>query len=229
MTRNSLIVTAALAVVGATLVTIAPAVAGAESGVAASTCRGKAVTIVASSTVTVGTEGDDVVAMTPSGWYNFDAPGGNDTICPAVGIGGGGEIPTGTLNAGAGDDVVVNRATASLGSSMFVGLGAGEDTFTGNDTPARVVADSAYTYGLPTYPPAGAQRDVINTGTGGGSVTSVAPPGALNDDRIIFGGGDACVVYIGAMGPRGFGRLHGCGRRDALVPTAGGCRPGGTR
>ena len=45
---------------------------------------GRAVTVVASSSVTTGTEGDDVVAMTPGGWNQFDALGGNDTICLAV-------------------------------------------------------------------------------------------------------------------------------------------------
>ena len=84
---------------------------------------------------------------------------------------------------------------------MSVGLGAGEDTFAGNDTPAKVLADSAEVHDLPSAPPAGGQRDVIDTGTGGGSVTSVAPAGGLNDDRIIFGGGGAHLVYSGAMGP----------------------------
>lgn len=224
MTRSSLIAAAAFAVVSATFV---PSMAVAEPGEAATTCLGKPVTIVATTTVTVGTEGDDVVAMTPSGWFSFDALGGNDTICLALGLGGGEMPPTGVLNAGAGDDVVVNQATASAGASMSVGLGAGEDTFTGNDTPAQVMADSAVTYGLPTYPPAGAQRDVINTGTGGGSVASVAPPGALNEDRITFGGGDAQVVYIGAMGPQGLVDLTAAAARTLWFPLPGVADPVG--
>ena len=174
---------------------------------AETTCLGKPVTIVASLDVTVGTEGDDVVAMTPSGWSSFDALGGNDTICLALGAAFTGPrdaVPLmGVLDAGAGDDVVVNEATLAPGASMSVGLGAGDDTFTGNADPADVFADSAVVVGLPPSPPVGTQRDQIDTGAGGGSVTSVAPPGGLNEDRITFGGGGARVVYIGAMGPQG--------------------------
>jgi hypothetical protein len=56
-------------------------------------CLGKPVTIVASTTVTTGTEGDDVVAMTPSGWSRFDALSGNETICLALGTATGGRDP----------------------------------------------------------------------------------------------------------------------------------------
>ena len=220
--RTTMIMSAALAVVGVALV---PMTAGAEPGVAATTCLGKPVTIVASTAVTVGTEGDDVVAMTPSGWSNFDARGGNDTICLALGKDYVDSPASGTVDAGAGDDVVINEASPAAGASMSVGLGAGEDTFTGNNTPAHVFADSAFTYGLPTFPPAGAQRDVINTGTGGGSVASVAPPGGLNDDRITFGGGDAQVVYIGAMGPQGLVDLTAAAAQTLWFPLPGAVEP----
>lgn len=229
MSRSTFVLTAAFAVVGATLV---PAVAGAEPGVAATTCLGKPVTIVATPDATVGTEGDDVVAMTPSGWSTFDARGGNDTICLALGMAFNNPRdsipPTGLLDAGAGDDVVVNEATESPGATMSVGLGVGEDTFTGNGTPASVFADSSVVYGLPPSPPAGSQRDLIDAGTGGGAVTSVAPVGGLNEDRIVFGGGAAQVVYGGAMGPSGLVDVTAAGSSPSLwLPQPGAVEPVG--
>ncbi len=62
------------------LTTVVPALAlgGAPAPAAASaatSCQGKPVTIVATTEVTTGTEGDDVVAMTPGAWETFDALG----------------------------------------------------------------------------------------------------------------------------------------------------------
>lgn len=189
----------------ATVSALVQAPAGAEPGAAATTCRGKPVTVVASTSVTTGTEGDDVVAMTPLGWNRFDALGGNDTICLALGASSGGRDPrppTGVVDAGPGDDVVIDESALDPGAGMYVGLGTGDDSFTGNDLAEEVYADSA-----PQAPdasvPAGSQRDVIHTGGGGDAVWSTAPEGGLNADTITFGSGTARVVYRGAMAPEG--------------------------
>jgi hypothetical protein len=115
----------ALAVAASVLVPVAQAAAPG----AATTCLGKPVTIVASTEVTVGTEADDVVAMTPLGWSTFDALGGNDTICLALGAAREGgrdpQPPAGRVDAGAGDDVVVDESPDYPGVTMDVGLGVG--------------------------------------------------------------------------------------------------------
>jgi hypothetical protein len=67
-----------LPAVALTVVVPALALGGAlapAGATAATTCLGKPVTIVATAQVKTGTEGDDVVAMTPGGWNSFDALG----------------------------------------------------------------------------------------------------------------------------------------------------------
>src|SRR5690606_13184542 len=101
------------------------------------------VTIVATAQVTTGTEGDDVVAMTPEGWNTFDALGGDDTICLAPGAPSGGRDPRGpwgVVNAGPGNDVVINESMQ--GSGMTVFLGGGDDRFTGTSFSEAVFADT---------------------------------------------------------------------------------------
>ena len=195
-------VSAAGAVVAAGV--LAPVAAGAEPGTAATTCQGKPVTIVATSTVTSGTEGDDVVAMTPLGWSVFDALGGNDTICLAAGASRGGRDPLppqGLLDAGAGDDTVVNESAPGLGAEMRVGLGAGADTYAGNDAHEQIHTDTSF--GAPDAPvPPGDQRDVVTTGTGRDFVRTNAAEGALNEDHITAAG-EAVISYRGTMGPTG--------------------------
>ena len=99
--------------------------------------------MVATATVTAGTEGDDVVAMTPLGWSKFDALGGDDTICLALGSATGGRVPmppTGWLDAGPGNDTVVDESEVQAGAAMTVALGTGDDSFTGNGLGERVFA-----------------------------------------------------------------------------------------
>jgi hypothetical protein len=178
---------------------------GATPGTPATTCLGKPVTVVASSSVVTGTEGDDVVAMTPSGWSKFDALGGNDTICLALGIATGGRDPmppTGWLDAGAGDDVVVDESTFTPDAVMYVGLGTGDDAFTGNDVAERVYTDSS-PFPLDDSVPAGANTDVVDTRGGPDEVWTAAPADGLNADRITLGAGTARVNYRGAMSPQG--------------------------
>jgi len=174
----------------------------AQPGTPVTTCLGKPVTVVASTSVVTGTEGDDVVAMTPSGWSQFDALGGNDTICLALAIGTGGRDPmppTGRVDAGPGNDSVVDESELSPGAYMHVGLGTGDDSFVGNAVAERVYADSSV-QGFEGPVPSGTNTDVIS---GADEVWSAAPDGGLNSDRITFGSGPARVTYLGAMSPQG--------------------------
>ena len=195
---------------------------------AATTCLGRPVTVVASSSVTTGTEGDDVVAMTPGGWNQFDALGGNDTICLAVpaaivevkGLG----PPAGWVEAGAGNDTVVDESEVVAAAQVSVGLGAGDDSFTGNGLSERVFADtSTEAYDNPV--PAGTQRDLIATGAGADTVYTAAPDGQLNADRIVFGAGKASVDYRGAMGPDGVLDVSAATSVRLQVPLPGAASP----
>ncbi|WP_162799340.1 hypothetical protein [Nocardioides sp. 616] len=215
----------------------APAVAG--LGDAATTCLGKPVTIVATTEVTTGTEGDDVVAMTPGGWFSFDALGGDDTICLAQieSIPGPYGQATGRADAGPGDDVVVNPPGTGA-YSLEVGLGAGSDTFTGNsETGERVFAESTTDdYDDHTDPPPpGDQRDVIDMGGGpeeryvpewyADAVWSIAPPGGANADRITFGVGGSYLYYTGAMAPEGNLDVTAATHTTLHLPKPGGAEP----
>jgi hypothetical protein len=194
---------------------------------AATTCLGKPVTIVASATVTTGTDSDDVVAMTPSGWSSFDALGGNDTICLALGTATGGTKPmpaTGYLDAGSGDDIVVNQSAASPGAAMHIGLGAGDDTFTGNDINELIFADSSLqTFDAPVL--SGTQRDVVSTGGGADMVWTAAPLEGLNADHITFGAGTAQISYLGAMSPQGVLDVSAASFASLQLPQPGAAEP----
>ncbi|WP_181312923.1 hypothetical protein [Nocardioides campestrisoli] len=209
---------------------------------AASICAGKSVTIVASTRVRQGTEGDDVVAMKPLDWNTFDALGGDDTICLDLGwVQAGRDIvpSSGFLNAGPGDDVVINLAD-SFGF-MAVGLGSGDDHFTGSSFPGMnesVYADTDvvdYAEKPPAVDPAGEHRDVIDMGDGrgtdeygneGGEVLwSAAPPGASNPDRITFGTGTPELHYDGAMAPEGSIDFGGSSEVSLHLPRPGATEP----
>jgi hypothetical protein len=216
-------ITASIAVMVSMLV--APPAGAAQP--AATTCLGRPVTVVASSSVTTGTEGDDVVAMTPGGWNQFDALGGNDTICMAVPAAIGGSDPwppTGWVEAGAGNDMVMDESEVVAGAQVSVGLGAGDDSFTGNGLSERVFADSSIqTYDGPV--PAGTQRDLIDSGAGADTVYTAAVEGQLNADRIVFGAGEATVDYRGAMGPDGVLDVSAATSARLQVPLPGAALP----
>ena len=204
---------------------VVPPVGAAEP--AATTCLGRPVTVVASSAVTTGTEGDDVVAMTPGGWNTFDALGGNDTMCLAVPAAIGGSDPwppTGWMEAGAGNDTVVDESEVIAGAQVNVGLGAGDDSFTGNGLSERVFADTS-TQLYDGAVPAGTHRDVIATGAGADTVYTAAPEGQLNVDRIVFGAGQATVDYRGAMGPEGLLDVSATTSTRLQVPLPGATAP----
>ena len=171
---------------------------------APSTCQGKAVTIVATTGVTRGTEGVDVVAMEPGGWNRFDALGGDDTVCLAPGAASDqheAPPPGGWLDAGAGNDVVVNPTPE--GTNITVVLGHGSDTYQGAGVGERVHAEKESFLYLPDVVDeelVGQQRDVI---TGAGTVYSAAPLDGPNADRITLSGPQVRAVLDGPFGPDG--------------------------
>lgn len=201
--------------------------AGAAPGTAATTCQGRPVTIVASAEVTKGTPGDDVVAMTPLGWTTFDALDGDDLVCLALGEPAGGRDargPVGHLEAGPGDDVVVNGSALAPGAEMIIGLGGGSDSYTGNGVTERVYADS--TVSAPDdVAPVGAQRDLVDTAGGTDLVWSSAPVGALNQDRLVLGPGEARVAYRGAMAPDGLLDVSASSDAHLDLPAPGAAEP----
>lgn len=195
----------------AAVAALAPCLTAAPGHAAAPTaCLGKPVTIVATTTVTEGTDGDDVVAMEPGAWTRFDAKGGNDTICmdvPAEIVTDhyGGRDRLAILDAGAGDDTVANLMPAGTdGVRSTVVLGLGNDTYSGADTLGEEVSTERLPggYVTPTSDPEllGAQRDVV---TGAGTVFSSAPADGPNHDRITFGTRGARAVIDGMMAPDG--------------------------
>ena len=203
--RKSALCTVLALAAGSTWVVATPSPALA----APSTCQGKAVTIVATKTVTRGTEGDDVVAMEPGSWNRFDALGGNDTVCLAAGAANIDDRdpmpPIGWLDAGTGDDEVVNLTpAATAGIFTIVVLGIGNDMFQGADVGEEVFAEKwdANNADPDIVDPelVGEQRDVV---TGAATVHSSAANDGPNTDRITFGGREAHAVLDGPFAPEG--------------------------
>ena len=203
--HHLLLALATTAIGGAGLVLVPASAWGAPT-----TCQGKPVTIVATTTVTRGTEGDDVVAMEPDAWRTFDALGGDDTICLAAGAAMPNDRdplpPSGFLDAGAGDDAVVNlMPPGTTGAHTTVVLGTGDDSFQGADVGEVVHADlQVFDFADPYALPAtftGAQTDTV---TGAATVFSAAPLDGPNQDRVTFGSTrPARLVWEGPLGPQG--------------------------
>ena len=217
----------ALVAVGSSWLVAAPAGAAAPT-----TCAGKPVTIVATTTVTQGTEGDDVVAMEPGQWNTFDARGGDDTVCLAVGKADindrDSRPPYGFLDAGTGDDTVVNLTPAgTTGTWTTVFLGLGSDSFQGADVGEEVYADlrtfqSDDPYGVdPAF--TGPQTDVV---TGAATVHTAAPNDGANADRITLGGSDARLVASGPLAPEGRIEAPAAGSAVLEIRRPSGLRPG---
>lgn len=194
-------------------VACSPVAAPAQASSAPTTCLGKAVTIVATTKVTEGTEGDDVVAMVPEEWNTFDARGGNDTICLASDqsiVTDRGRSDLGEVDAGPGDDTVVNLTPAGTSASIAAVLGLGRDSFQGADMGETVYAEPRFAYSSPGPDFVADQQDVIS---GVATVYSSAPHDGPNTDRITFGahggfGGPsttpgATAELDGVMSPQG--------------------------
>jgi RTX calcium-binding nonapeptide repeat (4 copies) len=224
---RALIARAVIAVAIGSGVTGVPQAAHAAPG----TCQEKAVTIVATRTVTRGTEGDDVVAMEPEAWNVFDALGGNDTIClaaPALVTTDhyGGQSQIGSVDAGTGDDVVVNLTPPGTRHVMTtVVLGLGNDTFEGADVGETVHAEPEHR--APDAPMVdglvGAQRDTI---TGAATVYSAAPYDGPNADRIVFGTQPAKAVLDGRLSPAGLLDFSAASEAALELPVPAGLRLG---
>lgn len=175
------------------------------------TCQGKPATVVGST----GTEGDDVMVVVPQPGVTAQALGGNDTICIVAAPEGG--IRSVIVDAGAGDDTVVNESADVEDVGYTTILGAGADSYTGLDA---VIPDNPQASPFHETVFAGVRDlttgsvegsldvdvDVIDTRGGDDVVHSgTTTPGATNDDTVLTGTGDDTVEWAGEQ--RGSGSL----------------------
>jgi len=161
------------------------------------TCQGKEATIVGPTAPgaayrTVGTEGDDVIVapLAPDG--EVQGLGGDDTICL---VGGGAPDPTllgARVEAGDGDDSVLNLAVSSL--HPIVSLGAGSDHYVGNDFSESVTTG--------TYGGLDEDVDVVESFGGDDHISSGLIPEVENHDLISTGAGHDIVNYGNPSGER---------------------------
>lgn len=124
------------AVLSTSLLATALALSAAPAHAEPLTCLGKPVTVDG----TTGTPGDDVmvVGLTPVGSATGGA--GNDLICIRVTTSR--EPLLYSVDAGPGDDTVVNESTAGS-TRLTTVLGAGADTYSGSDTTGEIVVAGA--------------------------------------------------------------------------------------
>jgi Ca2+-binding RTX toxin-like protein len=166
------------------------------------TCQGKAATVVG----TTGTEGDDVMVVVPVEGTTAQALGGNDTICIVAAPEDG--TRSVVVDAGPGDDTVVNES-ADVDSVWYTTiLGPGADSYVGLDA---VIPDAPQA--TPFYETVFAgvrdltgslqgqldvDTDVIDTRGGDDVVHSgTTAPGATNNDTIALGTGDDTLHWSG--------------------------------
>jgi Ca2+-binding RTX toxin-like protein len=185
------------------------------------TCDGKPASIVGPGpgNVTYGTPGDDVVVTVAEvangsngGIYTYE---GNDTVCIVPGTGAipdGGQADFFTVETGTGNDKVLNQEPRNT-SDLFVVLGAGADTFVGNDRREVVYAGEPKVTGW--IGPDDAQ-DHISTAGGDDRIQSGAP-GAVNADVISTGLGYDEIALAGTGTSLDNGIEEGRGDRLFLV------------
>ncbi len=155
------------------------------------TCQGRAVTGSA------GTEGDDVLVVDTGSTAMADGLGGNDLICLVGYQLRASPDPTFFLDAGAGDDVVVNLTTTTR-VPVTVVLGTGKDTYTGGASVDTVHAGLLV---APTGVPSDTEADVISTDAGDDLIHSGSVlPGSRNEDAISTGSGRDTVLWSGVGG-----------------------------
>jgi Ca2+-binding RTX toxin-like protein len=157
-------------------------------------CQGREATVVgptAAPYTTVGTEGNDViVAPLRPGTGSVQGLGGDDTICL---VGGGEPDPTGltvSVDAGDGDDSIVNETVSSL--YPRVTLGAGSDHYVGNDFGDSV--DTGKSNGIDS------DVDVVDTRGGDDNISTGSPSGVENHDLVSTGAGSDWVNYMNPSG-----------------------------
>ena len=159
---------------------------------------------------------------TTSSWRRTDpsassTPGaGNDVVCVVPGdtLPDYEELPSFTVQAGDGDDVIDSTALTADQASLFVPSSAGRDAFYGGPEQDQVTIPAVN--GVP--PVVDTEADVFVTGAGDDLVMS-GSLGMPNPDVIDTGDGDDVVLYAGS-GATGEGRVAGGRGRDALYPTA---------
>jgi hypothetical protein len=174
----------------------APATAGAV------TCNGATVTVQGptSGHDTTGTEGDDVIVAP----LHFDTVvsglGGNDTICLVDASSAEASDRTQIqVDAGAGDDTVLNQSTSNpaFWSPVHVELGPGADRFAGAPY-GEIVFGADDTDGTSD---GDTDVDVIDTGGGDDSVvTGTNVVSSPNHDHVATGAGHDTVFYAGLAG-----------------------------
>lgn len=218
--------TARRAVVTALIVALAgPLLVGEPAhGAAPITCQGKPATVVGST----GTDGDDVMVVVPTHGTTTQALGGNDTICIVAAPEGG--IRSVVVDAGAGDDSVLNESADVEDVWYTTVLGTGADSYVGldseipDDPRASPFVETVYS----------GQRDLTGPALDGSSDTEVdridtrggddvvhsgtTTPGAINNDTVLTGTGDDTVEWAGEQ--RGSGVLDlGTGDNTLAVHT----------
>lgn len=175
------------------------------------TCQGRPATVVGST----GTEGDDVMVVVPQPGVTAQALGGDDTICIVAAPEGG--IRSVVVDAGAGDDTVVNESADVEDVWYTTVLGTGADSYTGldavipNNSQASPFRETVFA-GVRDLTTGGVEGsldvdvDVIDTRGGDDVVHSgTTTPGATNDDTVLTGTGDDAVEWAGEQ--RGAGTL----------------------
>ena len=202
----------AVAAFTAALVSATPMTTGAPAhGAPTITCQDKPATVVGST----GTEGDDVMVVVSQPGVTAQALGGNDTICIVA-------APEGVMrsvivDAGAGDDTVVNESTDVEDVWYTTILGPGADSYTGldafiPDNPLVSPYDETVFAGVRDLPRGSVEGsldvevDMIDTRGGNDVVHSgTTTPGATNNDTVLTGTGDDTVEWAGER--RGAGTL----------------------
>lgn len=164
---------------------------------APTSCQGQPVTV----TGIVGTEGDDVMAVEPAQYTTVRGLGGDDLIClVATPLD---EWRNVGVDAGPGDDTVVNESTDVDAVRYGIVLGEGADTYRGLLAPVPegpeppTVSEEVHA-GLETYQMQDSAPDTIDTGGGDDIVYSgTTTPGAPNADVVRTGTGADTVHWAG--------------------------------
>ena len=201
--------TGALSALSLAAVLVAGDVSAAQADVI--TCQGLPATIVGPTEgqTTAGTEGDDVIVAPMYGNSTVWALGGDDTVCLVDAPSTVSRDPFVSVDAGAGNDSVVNETTTSIGG-FTVTLGSGADSYVGNAFNETVAAASM-SDGTGSFD---TEVDVISTGGGNDWVLSgTALPGWPNHDGISTGAGSDGVTYAGLGG----GSIDNGDGADSLV------------
>ena len=148
------------------------------------TCQGKAATVVG----TTGTEGDDVMVVVPIEGTIAQALGGNDTICIVAAPEDG--TRSVVVDAGPGNDTVVNESADVDDVWYTTILGPGADSYVGLDA---VIPDdsSASPFDETVY--AGA-RDLTKSGLQGSKDTEVDTIDTRGGDDVVFSGTTALAT-----------------------------------